>query len=79
MEYYGVYFFIRKGDLEDCPYGIIRRIGFEGDLSIGYPMSKYRSQRKSSFESVKGVSTFMVEILFVALASKASKRNDYMG
>ena len=48
-------------------------------MSIGYPMSKYRSQKKGSFWSVKGVSTFIIEIPFIALVSKTSKRDDYIG
>ena len=42
-------------------------------------MGKYRSRKKSSFESVKGISTFIIEIPFVALANKARKRNEYIG
>src|ERR1700722_5717830 len=42
-------------------------------------MGKYWGQKKSSFESVKGVSTFIIKIPFIALASKTSKRDDYIG
>src|SRR3984957_19307588 len=78
MKCYRVYFSIGKRDIEDCPNGIIRGISFEGDLSIGYPMGKYWSRKKSSFESVKGISTFIVKIPFIALASKMSKRDNYI-
>src|ERR1700722_10822202 len=64
---------------EDCLNGIIKGISFKGDLSIRYLMGKYRSGKKCSFDSLKGISTFIVEIPFVALVSKASKRNDYIG
>ena len=78
MKCYRVYFSIWKCDWEDCPNGIIRGISFESDLSIRYPMGKDRSRKKSSFESVKGVLPFIIKIPFIALASKASKRNDYI-
>ena len=42
------------------------------------PMDKYRGRKKSSFESIKGVSSFIVKIPFIALASKMSK-SDYIG
>ena len=37
------------------------------------------NRKKNSFESVKGVSTFIVKIPFIARASKTGKRDDYIG
>src|SRR6202040_3690052 len=54
-------------------------ISFGGDLFIGYLMGKYWSRKKSIFESIKGVLTFIIKIPFIALASKTSKRDDYIG
>ena len=71
MVCYRVYFSIGKGDWEDCPNGIIRRIGFEGNLSIGYPMSKYRSRKKSSFVMNQNISIalllFLISIMDLSI------------
>ena len=55
--------------------GVVRGVGFEDDLCVWNPMSQYRSDSESFFESFKGFPAFQSEVPNNSFSSQTREWN----